>query len=866
MSSRLPIVLLLLAISAPVAVATQDIPVDQDRPSKAADKDRDLPPGAVMRIGSAWLQTGRAVSDLAVMPNGGTILSAGEDGVLRRWDLAARRGSVVFDTAKVVKGMELDLAYISLAPDGGRVVAASLSLSVLFSLSLEGDMMLLGGGNLGVTPTKVTYLSDGKTVALGGWGGEVILLDAATGKTKVTLPGHPSRVTALSGSPDAKRLASGDADGVVRIWDVESEKELLKIETGSRWVAGVEFFADGVRLIATSKEGPPHIWDLESGQKVRSFAKLEEHIYCQDLSPSGEVVAAVTSSGKVIIWAVEDGKIVRAFKAHSGEVNAVKFLPDGKGLVSGGMDGTIRIWDVETGRRVEPPVAEVRGAIRDLAWTLDGQAIAVAEMGRSIRILDASTGRPIRSLIWKEDNSSRHDIVNVEAIAISPDGGELAAISRYGRVRRWNLLTGDQKGKLAASFHGRSHDLAYLPGGSEFLTWSSANHVQRWTLGGESKEPLWSVMWGRGDENVWVFERDIRQGGPRALSVSPDGSVALTAAGEGAIRMCDTSTGRKIWKSTVHADLCRSVAFAPDGRYFASGGGRSKKLNGSEAEIRIFETATGREVSRIVGHESAITALEYSPTGSLLASSSWDGTVRLWDPERGELLATLEGHLGDVYVVAFAPDGQRLASGGSDGTILIWNPWEQRFRQKNIKTRPPAPTSEDLERAWEHLAGGDAAAGRKAIYTLANAPEETLPYIKPRLLARPVADVERVLELIDLLDDDEFEVRERTAQELIAMGDATHPSLHALLEAADSEVTAETRMRIEEILEATTFPVRRYPSEALRRSRCVEVLERIGTEEAIDLLRDMAANPATAYEGKAARAGLQRLESREGEK
>ncbi|MCZ6690320.1 MAG: hypothetical protein O7H41_12000 [Planctomycetota bacterium] len=862
MSSKLPIVLLMLAFSAPVAVATQDTPGDQERNSKTMDKDRDLPPGAIMRIGSAWLQSGRAVRDLAVMLKGGTILSAGEDGVLRRWDLATRRVGVVFKISAVSHDKTRELHQIAVSPDGKRVVTTSWGLPALFSLNLEGDLNLLGSS--GAIPTMVTYLADGKAVALGGRGGEVILLDAATGKTLARLHGHASQVTALASSPDADRFASGDDDGVVRIWGVEAQKELLKIETGSSPVAGVQFLQDGARLIATSMDGPPHIWDLESGQKVRSFENQVGHIYGLELSPSGEIVVAGTSSGNLVIWAVEDGKIVRAFKAHSGVVNAVKFLPDGKGLVSAGNEGAIRLWDPKTGQRTDPP--EAHGSVRDLAWSPDGQTIAVVEEERSVRILDANTGRPIRSLAWEEDDSINPDIVDVEAIAISPDGKELAAISWFGEVRRWNLLTGEWKGDLDRIPYGQFHDLAYLPVGGELLYWSSANHLRRWSLDGEAKEPLWTVTWGRGEEEMWMCGRGIHQGGPRALSISPDGSVALTAAGEGAIRLCDTSTGRKIWKSTVHADLCRSVAFAPDGRYFASAGGWSKELNGSEPEIRIFETATGREATRIVGHGSAITAIEYSPTGSLLASASWDGTVRLWDPERGELLATLEGHLGDVNVVAFAPDGQRLASGGSDGTILIWNPWEQGVRQPENRPPLPKPTPEDLNRAWEHLDEGDAAASRKAIYTLANAPEETLLYITPRLQAREVADLERIRDLVAMLDDDEFEVRERTAQELIAIGDATHPVLRALLEAADSELTAEARMRIKEILGATTFPVRRYPSEALRRSRCVEVLERIGTEEAIDLLREMAGNPATAYEGKAARAGLLRLESREGEK
>ncbi len=128
-----------------------------------------------------------------------------------------------------------------------------------------------------------------------------------------------------------------------------------------------------------------------------------------------------------------------------------------------------------------------------------------------------------------------------------------------------------------------------------------------------------------------------------------------------------------------HTGNVEEVAFSPDGRLLAAGGG--------DYTVKIWDVATGEEKATLRGHSGAVVTLSFAPDGKTLATGSGDRTIRLWDIETSAELATLEGHTCEIYSVAFSPDGKTLASGA--GVLQLENKYGE-LKLWDVSTREEA--------------------------------------------------------------------------------------------------------------------------------------------------------------------------------
>ena len=126
-----------------------------------------------------------------------------------------------------------------------------------------------------------------------------------------------------------------------------------------------------------------------------------------------------------------------------------------------------------------------------------------------------------------------------------------------------------------------------------------------------------------------------------------------------------------------HTGQVMGLRLTRDGRRAVSAGG--------EGTVRLWDLDAGLASARSQGHETAVTTVAFSPDGRLALSGDEKGQVLLWDVDAGQVLETRAAHGGKVTLLDFDGD-TRYLTGSEDGQLCVWQvgqkaPLDQRSDQ-----------------------------------------------------------------------------------------------------------------------------------------------------------------------------------------
>jgi dipeptidyl aminopeptidase/acylaminoacyl peptidase len=242
--------------------------------------------------------------------------------------------------------------------------------------------------------------------------------------------------------------------------------------------------------------------------------------------------------------------------------------------------------------------------------------------------------------------------VQVTSLASSPTARQVATTNTAGRVALRSQEGGWRIDRYL-DFPGFASAVAFSVDGQLLAAAGKPSGICVWDLESSQNTPAKVIM--------APIQRATR------LLFSPDGkSLAVTTDLDGTILLWDLAAQRE--HMVLHQPSpVTSIAFSPDGRWLATGGGRF------DQSVFLWDLSTGKPRALLEHGRGPAVALAFSPDGATLASANFpEHHVRLWDIETGRVRRAFAEHTHSMNSVAFSPDGTLLATAGNDGMIGLW--------------------------------------------------------------------------------------------------------------------------------------------------------------------------------------------------
>jgi RNA polymerase sigma factor (sigma-70 family) len=364
-----------------------------------------------------------------VDPAGKILTSAGQDGVIRRWDLTTNQqlplatgyykavhtvftadgrlvvgdyaGTIdVFDPRTGRKVQEVprwrdgtDWYTFAVSPDG-RTLVTNRNEGTMLWWNLAAGKELTTTKVPGAIPDQhfrairgIAFTPDGRRLVCSHSDGRLFAVDTQTRKEvwRVELPTDRDWdvAVALTVSADGRNLArglrrggrTGDWGYGLQVLDTATGQPLGMVDVSeSRGKNGLpdlmdaRYTPDGRFVVLVSRNGRVQVRHADSLVEASSWTAGGKYAIALGVSPDGRLVLTGDDSGTVQVWELLSGKMVANFRGHRGVVASVEVSPDGKLLATGGHDQVAYLWGLKPATVPDRPLELLIGEDSEAAY------------------------------------------------------------------------------------------------------------------------------------------------------------------------------------------------------------------------------------------------------------------------------------------------------------------------------------------------------------------------------------------------------------------------------------------------------------------------------------------------------------------
>lgn len=503
---------------------------------------------------------------LSLSPNGqylAVVPESGDEVIL--WNFATAN-QLTFDRQVSGENVFGRISQLKFSPDSRRIgVAARATQKNDYDITiwdLQGNLLKTFQGAHSRWISDLSFSPNGQWMASTSSdktaGAKLWALESEDDKPLWRFKEHESAVLSVTFSPDNQKIVTGGSDGTAIVWQIAALESnyveasaILRLTGHNSYVRGVSFNRDTTDLVSVTELGTVYLWNLtQKNQNIVSddlknlANEVEQYPLSQVIfNPTNPQQFATISSNRnprdggnfIQIWNLNGENLLKYPIKDTANFYRpqIFYRQDGQQFATFSADGTVNIWDL-TGELVD----ELFKAKRNVEWP-----VGIDFLGDQIRLIIA-TNRGLQVNEYQGTQLSPQpprpyplqdgDDLDIRVAAFSPDGKQLAAGSREGKVYLLELQTGESESlipkdrNMQAAHSARISSVHFHAQNQRLLTASLDGTARIWNLKGEEKHTLnhlSPIMGARFNQ---------------------DGTKVVTVSWNSFIRVWDVETGQQV--------------------------------------------------------------------------------------------------------------------------------------------------------------------------------------------------------------------------------------------------------------------------------------------------------------------------------
>lgn len=267
-----------------------------------------------------------AVLAVVISRDGQTVISAGSDGALRRWD---RRGNAL---GEAMLSQDSPIVALALSPDGQLLITGRADGLVeqwsMATGAAQGDPIAAHAAAI----QSLDYMSGGQNWVSGSQDGSLALWNADGSPAGQIPSAHGGGVSQVISSPDGQVIVSAGGDGTLRFWDrVTFQPRGETLSAHAAPIRATAYSPDGRTLATAAADGSLRLWNVDGTSRWADPVMLDSEPRFLGFTPAGDLVVG-TVDGRVERRGPQ-GNVVATPAQPQSPADPTSSPPDGFGFL-----------------------------------------------------------------------------------------------------------------------------------------------------------------------------------------------------------------------------------------------------------------------------------------------------------------------------------------------------------------------------------------------------------------------------------------------------------------------------------------------------------------------------------------------------